>query len=119
MRPQRCARIAGNTACVLNCDRLIEIRFGQFIDTAHDADAGVVDQHVDRTELAGDAFDHRGDGCGLRYIGGNPQDAVAATAMPPNGRGNRLGRFRLAVVVEGDRSARLGTGHRDCGADAA
>ena len=51
--------------------------FGEVIDAAHDRDAGVVDENVDRAERGGDLFDHRRHGRRLETSAGT------AMARPP------------------------------------
>ena len=90
--------------------------FGQIVDAAHDRDARVVDEDVDRAERRSGAIHHRLDGSGLRYIGG---DGNRAAALRLDLRHDGV-RIRGALpVIHGNRGAGIGERRGDRGADAA
>ncbi len=110
MRPHLRARIAGSTACVhrnadfrLTSDGAVEIVFGEIIDAAHDGDAGIVDENVDRTERGRDLFDHRRHGRRLRDVG---RDRDGATAVRLDAGDDGFGIGCALAIIDGDRGAR-------------
>ena len=97
-------------------DSLVELALGEVIDAAHDRDAGVVDENVDRAERRGDLVDHPCDGRGLRYVG-RGGDRPAALALDAGD--DRVGFGGAFAVVHRDGCAGFGEGGCDRSADAA
>ena len=97
-------------------DGRIEFGLGQVIDAAHDRDAGIVDENVDRAERERDVIDHLGDGGGLRHVGGD-RDGAAALALDAGH--DRFGFGGALAVIDRDGGAGLGQRDRNRGADAA
>ena len=95
---------------------LIEIGLGKFVEAAHDRDAGVVDEDIDRTEVTCDLFDHFCDGGGLRHIGGNGNRA-AAIGLDFGDDGFRV--IRALAIIDRDGGPEFGERHCNRGADAA
>ena len=97
-------------------DGAVEIVLGQIIDAAHDRDAGIVDENVDRAERGSDLFDHRSHGRRLRDIG-RDRDGAAAAGLDPGDDG--VGIIRALAVIDRDRGARFRERQRNRRADAA
>ena len=131
MRPHFFARIEGSTAWVqrktdlqVHRDGRIEVAFGEVVDAAHDRDARIVDEDVDRASadvarstiaLTADMLDHFGDAA---------CDTSAATAMarPPSllmPRHDGVCVSGTFAIVDRDGGAGFGERHGDRGADAA
>ena len=84
--------------------------FGKFVDAAHDRDAGIVDEDVDRPEVARDLFDHLCDGGGLRHVGG---DCYGAAAIGLDLGDDGFGVIRPLAIIDRDRGTEFGQRHRD------
>lgn len=80
----------------------------------NDADAGVVDEDIDRSKPCSNAFDHRG--CGLA-----PRDADRERLTPAaSDRGcDRFNLFATLAAIDRDGGARFGERQGDCRSDAA
>ena len=90
--------------------------FGEIVDAAHDRDACVVDENVDRTERGRDLFDHRRHGRSLRDIG-RDRDGAAADRLDAGDNGFGIG--RALAIIDGDRGAGFRKRHCYRRADAA
>ena len=97
-------------------DGAVEIVLGQIVDAAHDRDAGIVDENVDRAERGGGLFDHARNGRSLRDVG-RDRDGAAAASL--NLRDDRLRVFRPLAVIDRDRGAQFRERQRNRRTDAA
>ena len=97
-------------------DGPVEIVFGEFVDAAHDRDAGIVDENVDRAEVARDLLDHLRDGRGLRDIGRHC-DRAATAGLDPCDDGFRV--IRALAIIDRDRGAEFRERQCNRGANAA
>ena len=86
-------------------DGLVEFAFGEVVDAAYDRHPGIVDENVDRPEVASDPLHHLRDGSGLRYVGRH-RYSPAARALDL--RDDRSGIIGSLAIIDRDRGARLG-----------